>query len=326
MNRRPFTRLALCAAALLSFALPGAAQDGPYPNKLVTVVVPFPAAGTTDSIARIVADKLRARFQQSVIVDNKPGAGGNIGGAHVARSAPDGYTLFASPPGPLAINFNLYKSINYDARKFVPITTIANMPNVIVVGPSVKARNLQELIDYAKANPGKLSFASQGNGSTSHLTALYFESRLGIKMVHVPYRGSAPALTDLMAGTVDLMFDNVTTTLPFHQSKRVRILASATKERVGSIPDVPTMHEAGVPNFESGTWVTLVAPERTPPAIAQTLAREVAAIVKMPDVVKQFEALGADPVGSTPEATAAMLREESARWKKVIDSAQITLD
>lgn len=324
MNRF-LARTALCAAALLPFAMPSTAQEA-YPNKTITIVVPFPAGGTTDSIARIVADKLRARLQQTVIVDNKPGAGGNIGGSFVSRAAPDGYTLFASPPGPLAINFNLYKSINYDARKFVPITTIANMPNVIVVGPSVKARNVQELVEYAKANPDKLSFASQGAGSTSHLTTLYFQSRLGIKMVHIPYKGSAPALTDLMGGTVDLMFDNVTTTLPFHQSKKVRILASATKTRVASIPEVPTMAEAGVPNFESGTWVTLVAPEHTPPAVASKLAKEIGAIVKMPDVIKQFEALGAEPVGGTPEATATMLREETSRWKKVIDAAQITLD
>ncbi|KGH28010.1 Bug family tripartite tricarboxylate transporter substrate binding protein [Comamonas testosteroni] len=323
--KQSLIRIALCGAALLPITMPGAAQT-PYPNKLINIVVPFPAAGTTDSIARIVGDKLRTRVHQSVIIDNKPGAGGNIGAAAVARAAPDGYTLFASPPGPLTINFNLYKNISYDARKFVPITTIANMPNVLVVGPSVKARTLQELIDYARANPGKLSFASQGNGTTSHLTTLYLENQLGIKMVHVPYRGSAPALSDLMAGTVDLMFDNLTTTLPFHQSKRVRILASATKERVATIADVPTMHEAGVRNFESSTWVTLAAPAGTPATVVQMLAREVSDIVKMPDVISQFATLGADPVGSTPEATAAMLREETARWKTVINAAQITLD
>lgn len=323
--KQSLSRIALCAAAALPIAMPSAAQ-APYPNKLINIVVPFPAAGTTDSITRIVGDKLRTRLHQTVIIDNKPGAGGNIGAAAVARAAPDGYTLFASPPGPLTINFNLYKNINYDARKFVPITTIANMPNVLVVGPSVKARNLQELIEYAKANPGKLSFASQGSGTTSHLTTLYFENQLGIKMVHVPYRGSAPALSDLMGGTVDLMFDNLTTTLPFHQSKRVRILASATRERVATIADIPTMHEAGVPNFESSTWVTLAAPAGTPPAVTQMLAKEVSEIVKMPDVIRQFTALGADPVGSTPQATAAMLREETARWKTVIDAAQITLD
>jgi tripartite-type tricarboxylate transporter receptor subunit TctC len=319
-------RRRLVAASCIA-ALPGVrAEPAPYPAKPVTMLVPFPAGGTTDSIARIVGDKLAARLGQTFIVDNKPGAGGNIGAAQLARAEPDGYTLLASPPGPLTINFNLYKGLNYDARKFVPVSMIANMPNILVVGPSVKAKTLQELIDYARANPGKLSFASQGNGSTSHLTGILFQTLTGTRMVHVPYKGSSPALNDLIAGTVDLMFDNVTTTLPFHNARRATILAVATRERIPSIPEVPTAAEAGLANFESGTWVTLVAPAHTPAAIADKLAREIDEIIRQPDVIRQFAGFGAEPVGGTPAVTARLLQNESARWKKVIESAHITLE
>jgi tripartite-type tricarboxylate transporter receptor subunit TctC len=314
------------ACALPIAPIPALAQAGSYPAKPIRVIVPFPAGGTNDSIARIVAQKLGARLGQPVIVEDVPGAGGNIGSAQFARSDADGYTLMVASPGPLTISFNLYPKLNYDARKFVPVSMIADMPNVLAVGPSVPARNISELIAYAKANPGKLSFASQGNGTTSHLSGILFQSLTGIEMVHVPYRGSTPALNDIMGSKVDLMFDNVTTTLPFHKAGRVHILAVATKKRTTSMPDVPTMAEAGVPNFESGAWVAMIAPEGTPAAIAQRLSKEIAAIIAEPEVVRQFAVFGADPIGSTPASLGATMRDEAARWKRVIDAAHVTID
>jgi tripartite-type tricarboxylate transporter receptor subunit TctC len=326
MNLRIKQWMTWTAAALMVASGAAANAADNYPSRPITIIVPFPAGGTTDSIARIVGAKLSERLHQQVIIDNRAGAGGNIGAVMLARADGDGYTLMAAPPGPLTINFNLYKELQFDPRKFVPISMIANMPNVLVVGPSVHAKTVQELIAYAKANPGKLSFASQGNGTTSHLTGIYFASKVGINISHVPYKGSAPALNDLIAGRIDLMFDNVTTTLPFHNAKKATILAVATKKRIASVPDVPTTAEAGVPGFESGTWVTLVAPEGTPSAIAARLSKEVAEIIKLPDVMARFASFGADPVGGTPAQTATSLREEAARWKTVIDTAHVTIE
>lgn len=323
--RRSVLKLA-ATAALAAAALPCFAQPAPFPAKPVRIVVPFPAGGSTDSVVRMLGEKLAAKWGQQVIVDNKPGAGGNIGAAQFARSEPDGLTLLAAPPGPLAVNYHLFKGLNYDARQFVPVTMVANMPNVLVVGPSVKARNLQELIAYGRANPGKLSYATQGNGSTSHLTAELFQSLTGVSMVHVPYKGSGPALTDMMGGKIDLMFDNLTTTLPFHQGKRVTILAAATKQRVAQIPEVSTTAEAGLPGFESGTWVGLVAPAGTPAAVVEQISRDAAEALRLPEIAKQFAALGAEPVGGTPAATAAFLQAESAKWKKVIDQAKVSAE
>ncbi|HYF21421.1 MAG TPA: tripartite tricarboxylate transporter substrate binding protein [Ramlibacter sp.] len=314
-------------AALASLALPYAAKaQGSFPNKPIKVVVPFPAGGSTDAVVRILGERLTARWGQQIVVDNKPGAGGNIGAAQFARSDADGYNLLAAPPGPLAINHNLYKSLNYDPRQFQPVTMIANMPNVLVVGPSVQAKNLRELIAFAKANPGKLSYATQGNGSTSHLTAMLFQSMTGARMVHIPYKGSGPALTDMMAGRVDLMFDNLTTSLQFHQAKKVTILATATAERLSQLPDVPTVSEAGLPGFESGTWVGLVAPQGTPAQLVERIARDAHEELRQPAIAKQFAALGAEPVGGTPAATASFLRAEAAKWKKVIDEAGVTVE
>ncbi|HEY4066619.1 MAG TPA: tripartite tricarboxylate transporter substrate binding protein [Burkholderiaceae bacterium] len=325
MNLRTRTWLARAAACLL-VAAAGAASAADYPSKAITLIVPFPAGGTTDSIARIVGAKLTERLHTQVVIDNRTGAGGNIGAVLLAHAAGDGYTLMMAPPGPLTINFNLYKDLQFDPRKFVPISMVANMPNVLVVGPSVKATSLAELIADAKANPGKLTFASQGNGTTSHLTGIYFASKVGINIAHVPYKGSAPALNDLIAGRIDMMFDNITTTLPFHNAKKANILAVATKKRIPSAPNVPTMAEAGLPGFESGTWVALVAPEGTPPEIAARLSKEVAEIIKLPEVTSKFAGFGADPVGGTPAQTGALLHEESMRWKSVIDAAHVTIE
>ncbi|UUX94480.1 tripartite tricarboxylate transporter substrate binding protein [Aquabacterium sp. J223] len=296
------------------------------PARPVRVTIPFPAGGTTDSVMRLLAERLSGRWQQQVLVDNKPGAGGNIGASLFARSEPDGHSLLCAPPGPLAINHHLYKTLAYDPRRFVPVTVIANMPNVLVVGPHVPARSLAELVALGRSQPGKLSFASQGNGSTSHLTGVLFQNRAAIDMVHVPYRGSGPALNDMIGGKIDLMFDNLTTTLPFHTARRVHILASATRQRLPTLPDVPTMAEAGLADFESGTWVGLVAPAGTPTAVADAMARDIAEALRQPELVRLFNGLGAEPVGGTPATAASFIRDESAKWKQVIDSANVTAD
>ncbi|HSV80846.1 MAG TPA: tripartite tricarboxylate transporter substrate binding protein [Ramlibacter sp.] len=322
--RHSLPRLTAFLVGLVT-AFAAAAQTG-FPSKPVKIVVPFPAGGSTDAVVRMVGERLTAKWGQQILVDNKPGAGGNLGAAQFARSESDGHNLLAAPPGPLAINHNLYKSLNYDPRQFQPVTMIANMPNVLVVGPSVKARSLRELIEYGKANPNKLSYATQGNGSTSHLTAMLFQTLTGVKMVHVPYKGSGPALTDMMGGRIDLMFDNLTTTLPFHADRKVTILATATRQRLAQLPEIPTMAEAGLSNFESGTWVGLVAAPGTPARIVEQIAKDADEVLRQPAIARQFAALGAEPVGGTPAATSAFLKAEEAKWKKVIADAGVTLD
>jgi tripartite-type tricarboxylate transporter receptor subunit TctC len=326
MNRL-FRIAALCGCTLAPAlsATPAAAQAA-FPSKPVTIVVPFPSGGSTDAVVRAVGERLAQKWSQPVLVDNKPGAGGNLGAAVVARADGNGYTLLAAPPGPLAINQSLYKGLSYDPRQFVPVTMIANMPSVLVVGPSVKSRQLREFIAEAKARPGKFSFASQGNGSTSHLTGVLFQNLTATEMVHVPYRGSGPALTDMAGGSVDLMFDNLTTSLPMHVAKRVTIIAVATVKRLPTLPDVPTMGEAGLADFVTGTWVGLVAAPGTPDAVASRIAKDVDEVLRQPEIVKLFAQLGAEPVGGTPAATGAFLKAEAERWKRVVDTARVTID
>ena len=222
-----------------------AAQEG-YPNRPVRMIVPFPAGGTADVLARIVAEKLAEQWRQPVIIDNRAGAGGNIGAEAVASSPPDGYMLLASPPGPIAINDNLYKKLAFQPSKFEPVIVLGTVPNVLLVKPAFPAKTAAELIDYVKANPGKVSFASQGNGSTSHLSAMLFQKLTGTEMVHVPYRGTAPALQDIMGNHIDLFFDNLGSSLNLHNAGNLRILALGSPQRVPSLPDIPTLAEAGV--------------------------------------------------------------------------------
>jgi tripartite-type tricarboxylate transporter receptor subunit TctC len=325
---RTLIRAAACVVALScsSVALAQPSSISSYPNKPVRVIVPFPAGGTADSIPRIVADKLTAKWGQTVVVENRPGAGGNIGADAFARSDPDGYVLLASPPGPLSINFNLYKSITYDARKFMPISVAATMPTVMVVRPDLAKIPPKELFDELRANPDKFSYASQGNGTTSHLTANLFSTEAGVRMLHVPYKGTAPALTDLIGGKVDMMFDNISSSLTFHQSGRVKIIAVAAPKRVSSLPDVPTFTELGLPNVQAGSWVAFAAPAGTPQAIVDKIAKDIAEVVRMPDVQKKFAELSADPVGDTPKEMAAFVNDEANRWGKVIKAAHVTLD
>jgi tripartite-type tricarboxylate transporter receptor subunit TctC len=288
--------------------------------------VPFPAGGTADTLPRIVSERLRQKWNQPVIIENRSGAGGNIGAETVASSAPDGYTLLASPPGPIAINENLYKKLSFRPADLMPITVLGTAPNVLDVRPGFPAKTVKELIDYARANPDKVTFASQGNGTTSHLTAILFEKLTGTKMVHIPYRGTAPALQDIMGNTVDLFFDNLGSSMSLHVGGKLSILGVCGNERVSSLPDIPTVREAGLPDFTSVTWFALMAPKGTPNAIVAKLNLAVTEILKEPDIQSQFVKLGVQPAPMDIPATSKFIDEERVRWGEIIKSAGVTID
>ncbi len=296
-----------------------------WPVKPVRVTVPFPAGGSNDVLCRILGDKLSQRWGQPVVVENRAGAGGNIGAEAVYKAEPDGTTLLCSPPGPLSINHNLYKALGYDPAKFAPITVLALVPNVVTARAELPAGSVRELIAYAKAHPGKVTYASQGNGSTSHLSASMLQSMAGLDLVHVPYKGEGPALVDLVAGRVDIFIGNLAAALKFHQSNRAKILAVASTRRSPVLPDVPTVIEAGLPGFVTSAWFGLVAPPGTPPAVLAKINADAVEALKLPDVRARFLEQGAEPVGNTPAEMAAFVREEMARWQEVIRSANVTL-
>src|SRR5215813_15210171 len=287
-----FARMFFFAGAVLCATQSHADDTANYPSQNIRIIVPFPAGGTADTLPRIVAERLRQKWGQPVVIENRSGAGGNIGADTVANSAPDGHTLLASPPGPIAINENLYKKLSFRPADLMPITVLGTAPNVLDVRLDFPAKTVKELIDYAKANPDKVTFASQGNGTTSHLTAILFEKLTGRKMVHVPYRGTAPALQDIMGNTVDLFFDNLGSSMSLHVGGKLRILGVCGVERVTSLPDVPTVRETGVPDFTSVTWFALMAPKGTPEAIVAKLNAAVTDILREPDIRAQFEKLG----------------------------------
>jgi tripartite-type tricarboxylate transporter receptor subunit TctC len=315
-------------AALLLVAAPAFgrayAQAG-WPQKQVRIIVPFPTGGAADALCRMVADKLGTAWNQTVIVDNRAGAGGNVG-AEIAYRADDGHTLLCAPPPPLAINHNLYKTLPYEPAKFVPITVLALVPNVITTRKDFPAESVKELVLYARANPGKVTYASQGNGSTSHLTAEMFATMADLKLVHVPYRGEGPALVDLSAGRVDLFMGNVAAALRFQKAGQAKFLAVMNRTRSPVAPDVPTAAEAGFPDLISVTWFALVAPPGTPDAIVQKINADTAAALKLSDLRAKFLELGAEPQGQSTAATAAFIKEEEARWRAVIKSANVTLE
>jgi tripartite-type tricarboxylate transporter receptor subunit TctC len=300
------------------------AQD--YPTRTVRIIVPYPAGGTADVMPRILTDWLSRKWGQSVIIDNRTGAGGNIGAEVAAQADPDGYTLLATPPGPLVINQNLYPHLDFDPLKFVPITVMGRVPNALVVNPEkIPASTVKDFIAYAKANDGKLTDATQGNGTTSHLTSELFQLMAHVKLQNVPYRGSAPALNDLVAGSVDCMFDNIGVSMQLVKAGRLKIIAVASPQRVASMPDVPTIAET-LPGFAAVTFYALAAPPGTPAPIVEKISASVNEALHDPDVQKRFADLYAEPVGGTPQATAAYFQEEVTRWKNVITSAHVTLE
>ena len=316
--------LTLCYLASVLTAAAVCAQD--YPARVVKIVVPFPAGGTADVMPRILADRLSRKWGQSVIVENHTGAGGNIGAELVAKSDPDGYTLLASPPPPLVINQNLYPHLGFDPLQFVPIVVLARVPNALVVNPDkIVAKNISDFIAYAQANPGKVTDATQGNGTTSQLTSEMFQMMTHVKLQNVPYRGSAPALNDLVAGSVDCMFDNLGVSLQLVKAGKLKLIAVASPQRMADLPDVPTIAES-LPGFKSVTWYAVVAPPRTPAAVVDKVNAGIIEALGNAEVRQRLIELSAEPVGGTPQQTANYLKQESARWKNVITAAHVRLD
>jgi tripartite-type tricarboxylate transporter receptor subunit TctC len=314
----------LLAVCVLAAAGPALAES--YPAKQVRIIVPFPAGGTADVLCRLLGEKLSAAWNQPVIVDNRAGAGGNVGAEMAYRAEPDGYTLLCSPPGPLSINHNLYKSLPYDWTKFVPVTVLAVVPNVLSARIDLPAESAQQLIAYAKANPGKVTYASQGNGSTSHLSAQMLATMAGIEMVHVPYKGEAPALIDISAGRVDIFIGNLSAALRFEKARQLKFLGLASRTRSPVAPDVPTAPEIGLPDLISSAWFGLVLPPGTPDGVVRKVNADAAAVLKLPNVRGRFLELGAEPQGDTAAATAAFIKAEEARWRGVIRSANVVLE
>ena len=314
-------------AGLLCLVGAGSARAQDYPNKPVRLVVPFSPAGTTDVLARLVGERLSASLGQQFVVDNRPGAAGNIGTAQVAKAEPDGYTLLMGTVGTHAINSSIYPTLPYDPVKdFAPVTLVATVPNVLVVNPEVPANSVKELIALAKEKPGELNFASSGNGTSIHLSGELFKTMAGVDMVHVPYKGSGPAVVDLLGGQVDMMFDNLPSSAPQIKAGKLRPLAVTTKERSPMLPDVPTMAEAGVPGFESYSWFGILAPAGTPEAIVNKLQGEIAKALADPAMRERFAEVGAVPVGDTPAEFADLIAAETAKWAKVVEEAGVKLE
>lgn len=289
------------------------------------IVVPFPAGGTADAVPRIVGDWLSRKWGQPVVIENRTGAAGNIGAEAVYRSPPDGYTLLSAPPPPLVINQNLYPKLGYDPTKFEPIIVMAQVPNALIVNPNtIKASSLPELIDFLRQNPGKVTSATQGNGTTSHLTSELFQLMAKVTLRHVPYRGSAPALQGLLAGDVDLMFDNLGVSLPLVEAGKLKLLAVASATRMPSLPNVPTI-AALLPGFEAVAWYGIVAPPNTPKAIIDKINADANEALRQPEVQDSLKKLSAEIFGGSVDKTAKYMRDEIERWDHVIKAADIKL-
>ncbi|HEV7414044.1 MAG TPA: tripartite tricarboxylate transporter substrate binding protein [Casimicrobiaceae bacterium] len=321
---RILQRAALGALALL---LAGGAWAQAYPTKPIRLVVPFPAAGTTDILAREVAQRLSVSFGQSVIVDNRPGAAGNIGSDIVAKSAPDGYTLLMGTVGTHAINPSLYTKMPYDhVKDFVPVVLVAGVPNVLEVTPSLPVNSVADLIKLAKEKPGQLNFASSGNGTSIHLSGELFKTMAGVDMMHVPYKGSAPAVTDLMGGQVQLMFDNLPSSLAQIKAGKLHAIAVTSAQRAPALPNVPTIAESGLPGFEASSWFGLLAPAGTPAAVVARINAEVNQWLQTAEAKEKLLAQGAVPAGGTSEQFAAYIRAETEKWAKVVKVSGAKVD
>ncbi|MET0721705.1 MAG: tripartite tricarboxylate transporter substrate binding protein [Tardiphaga sp.] len=314
------------AALVLAFH-PGQATAAPFPERGVRIVVPFPAGGSNDVVARLLGTKLQELWGQPVVIDNRGGGGGNIGAESVARAAPDGYTLLLTAPGPLAVNQSLYPQLAFNpTQDFEGVALVASVQMVLAVHPGVKANTVAELIALAKAAPGKVNFGSSGYGSTNHLAGELLKTRAGIDIVHVPYRGAAPAMNDLIGGQIPMMFDNMPAIRPQVQGGTIRAIAVAGATRSPIFPEVPTMAEAGVPGFEASSWFGLVAPAKTPPEVIRTLIDAVGKVLKDPEVAKRLADVGAEPGTLSGTAFDAFLRSESAKWGEVVKTAGVKVE
>ena len=307
-------------------ALAQSTDPASYPNRPVKLIVPDPAGGGVDAVTRVIAERLRQRLGQGFVVENRGGASGNVGTEVFAAADPDGYTLLASTPPPLSINATLFRKLGYDPQRFEPVVLMATSPNVLVVRSQLPVASASELIAHAKANPGKLNYASQGNGTTSHLTTEMFQLATGAKLVHVPYRGTAPAINDVLSNQMDLMFVNLAAAIGLHEAGSLRILAIAAGERVPELPTIPTLEELGLPNFRSATWNAVAAPPGTPAPIVAKLNAAVNEIVRLPDVEAHLKKLHLRPLGGTPAEMRAYVEAERQRWAGVIQASGIKLD
>ena len=322
-NLLPITDSHCCV--LCSFS--GHANAEQWPTRVVKFVVPFSAGGTTDILGRLMAQRLSEEYGQQLVVENKGGAGGNIGTDAVAKAAPDGYTFVVGTPGPHVINQFLYKNQPFDSVKdLAPVIVIARVPNIITVNPDVQAKTLKELIDLVKGQSGKLSYATAGIGGTGHVAMELLKSMTGMDILHVPYRGSAPALTDVVGGRVEVSSDNLPAVQPFVEAGKLRALAVTTTKRWPELPDVPTVAETGVPGYEASAWFTIAAPAKTPREIIDKVNASVNKYMSEQETIARMRKLGSEPVGGTPEDMARLIAEETVKWKKVIDFAGLKAD
>ena len=324
-TRQRITGFGAWLAALLLAGCAHAQGAAPYPERPIRVIVSVPAGGGVDTVTRLVGQKLQERLGQPVVIENRGGAAGNIGAEAVANAPPDGYTLLATPPAPLVSNAALYKKLKFDPGAFEPVAVMSLSPNVLVVHPDLPFNSPQELIAHAKANPGRLRYGSQGNGTTSHLTTELFQRLTGTQLLHVPYRGTAPALNDLIGGHVDLMFVDVTAVLALQRAGKARVLAIASRQRLSSdLPDIPTFEEIGLSGFFSAAWNAIAAPPGTPPAITSRLNDEINAVLRMPEIEAHFRDLHLVRMGGSRADMAEFINQERRRWEGVIRSANVT--
>eukprot|EP01036_Dinobryon_divergens_P037541 gene37541-biopygen29727 len=320
------TALALALPAALLVTGPATAQTAVWPAKPVTLVVPFPPGGTTDVLARALAERLTQTLGQTVIVESKPGAGATLGADYVAKSKPDGYTLLMGAVHH-TIAGSVYKKLPYDFQKdFVPVTTVALVPNVLVVNTATPAQNLGELVALLKAKPGHYTYGSNGNGTAQHLIGTQFENLTGTEVGHIPYKGSGPLATDLLGGQITMSFDTVTPVLPFIKSGKLRALAVTTAKRSSSLPDVPTLQESGFAGFDIGTWFGVLAPARTPADVVAKLNAEMVKVIQSPDFKKRMQDIGAEPIGNTPAQMAEQIASDTTRFAKLVADHKITTD
>ena len=314
--------LGLAAAA----CLPMAAWAQAYPNKPITLLVPFPPGGPTDLVARVLAKKMSEQMGQSIVIDNKPGANGNIAAVAAAKAPADGYTVLYNTSS-ITLSPALYKNLAYDVqRDLAPVALTAVVPLALVVNPGVPVNNVREFIAYAKANPGKLSYGSAGNGNVTHLAAFQLVRHHDIDATHVPYRGSAPADVDLVAGQIQFMTDTINSVMPFVKDKRLKLLAMTTSQRMSLFPDVPTLGETVMPGFEAGAWQGIMVPANTPKAVVQRLNAEINKALQSAEVKEKLALQGAEPLGSTPEEYGAYVKKELARWAAVVKATGVTLE
>ena len=326
MGIRRYWEVNLVLIGVLSAIALNANAELPYPNKPIRMIVPWPAGGAADFLGRIIGRNLEKRIGQQIVIDNRPGGSTNIGSEMVARSTPDGYTLLMASSNN-AVNMGLYGKLSYDAvRDFAPVTLVAQVPNILVANPAVRATNVKELIALAKSKPGDLTYASAGNGSPAHLAAELFKTMAQVDILNITYKGAAPAVIDVVGGQVNIMFTNIPTTLPHIKSGRLKALALAGSKRAPVLPDLPTIAESGLPGYEASAWYGVVAPAGTTQATIKRLHHEIVNVLKMPEVVERMNEQGTDPVGNAPVEFAALIKSDIAKYAKLIKSAGIKIE